>query len=242
MVRTVRIESYVLSKTTGEEKLLYGAITDTYNIEGYKIQQDHHTTDGFLFRQIFFSYDSQNRSIEEIDYLGNGSLRQKTSYTYDNYKKTAEAAFYQPDGCLSYRVVFRFDVDYDLNELIGFQATESFFYRARVWVEAAQYDSSGSLIQKYTAVNKEDMREITHTREDSRGNLRTSEVKTIYIYNTNGKITGRHYSVNGTVLNRGESGDNVEQQSDVDSNGNWTKRAFSVGSDTQVEYRTITYY
>jgi hypothetical protein len=239
-VHAVRLESFVLSKTTGKEELLYGATIDIYDTEGYKTQQDHFSKDGSLSRRILSTYDAKNRLTEEADYLGSGSLRQKTIYTYDNDNKTAQAAFYEPDGSLSLKVVFTLPLDYDLNELTELQAIS--FWREPAWVEAASYDSSGTLLKKYTAVNKDGRREITHTINDSSEGLRTSEVKTVYIYDANGKMTDHYYLVNGTTINKSDNGGKVEQKYEFDSQGNWTRMVVTSSSETRVEYRTITYY
>jgi hypothetical protein len=59
-VHTVRLESFVISKTTGKEEPLYGWIY-TYDRDGYKTEADDFIKDGSLTRQIFYTYDEMNR-------------------------------------------------------------------------------------------------------------------------------------------------------------------------------------
>ena len=243
-VHTVRIESFVLLSTSGEQEPRYGATIYTYDTEGYKTKEEHLMADGSLSRQIFFTYDAQNRIAEEADYLSNGSLREKTIYTYDN--KTAEAAVFESADSLSYKVIFKFDLDYDLNDLAGLQGVIS-FHRKGLWMEAAQYDSRETLLQKFTAVNKYNGREITlETLNNSTEAQRTNAAKLVRIYDSNGNLIDRYLIAQDTRIEISEDNETAEPKRtpnyELDENGNWTKKVFLTGRETQVEYRTITYY
>ena len=245
-VYTVRLESFVLSSITGKKEPLYGATIYTYDTGGYKIQEDHLTTDGSLSRQILFSYDAENRIAVEADYLADGSLREKTIYTYDNDGKTAEASVYESDGSLSTRIIFRFDLNYNLTELAGLQGVIR-FHREGVWIEADQYDPSGLLLQVYTAVNKASGREITYQPiNPSSEDQHTTAAKLERVYDTNGNLTDRFLLVQGQRIEIRDDKERTElnrqPEYEFDLKGNWTKKVFWSGGETHVEYRTITYF
>jgi hypothetical protein len=241
-VRTVRLESFVLSKTTDKEEPRYGATIYTYDTRGFKNQIDHLTRESALERQILLTRDAENRLTEEAEYFGGVSLHQRIVYTYDDDDKTVEAAFHEADGSLSSKFVFKFNSGYDLDDLAGLQGVIS-FYREPGWLEAAQFDSSGSLIQKYTALNNDGWREITHTVNDLPGGERTSEVKTIHVFDGKGRFARQYRTLNGMTLDNGAT-PYVERtvKCEFDSEGNWTKRVFYVLGEMRIQYRIITYY
>lgn len=241
-VRTVRLESFVLSKTTDKEEPRYGATIYIYDAQGFNNQIDHLTRESSLERQIFLTCDAENRLTEEAEYFGGVSLHQRIVYTYDDDNKTVEAAFHEADGSLSSRIVFKFNSECDLNDLAGLQGVHS-FYREPGWLEVAQFDSGGSMIRKLTASNKDGWREITHTVNELPGGQRTSEVKTIHVFDGKGRIARQYRTLNGMTLDSGSSPyveRIVKYESDLE--GNWTKRVFYVFGEMRIEYRTITYF
>jgi hypothetical protein len=243
LVHTVKIEYFVLSEVTGIEQPRYGATIYTYDIEGYKTKEDHLMMDGTLSRQLVFTYDAKMRIAEEADYLGNGSLREKIIYTYDTYNKTAEAAVHGPDGFFSYKVIFKFDLGYDLGELAGLQGINR-FYRESRWMEAAQYDSGGILLRRYTAVKNGGGRKIILRALNEDQRINASELE--YIYDTKGNLIDRYLIINHTriALSKDKNKAGLERSPayKFDSKGNWIRKVFLSNGETQVEYRTITYY
>jgi hypothetical protein len=262
-VHTVRTEYKILSKTSGKEELIGCPEVITYDSKGLKIEAFDDCFAPKISTRTIFSYNEMGRLVEMARYSTDKSLLDKTIYTYDASKKTVRADEYRTDDSLFRKVVYTFPSDYDLDKVDGFSYWDTSYF-VHHWIEVFQSDADGSFVGKQTAVNKNGRREeILQVSEGSRNYQYVNGAKTVYLYDSTGKITSRSfYSPDGTLNKRetwvydrfgnriksidrdssGKEWSRAISKYNYDSMGNWVKMTFSDLGTTQVQYRTITYY
>ena len=251
-VRTIRVETAFVTNVSGQSVEGPRVLTQlgSFDEKGTATGQTIFNLDGSLKFKYGWatSYDAKGRDTERIFYNAAGVPTSKSVSTYDEKGRRVETTFFNPDGPINHIEDFIYDSSGKMVQQVHrnpdgtIRNTQTYTYDNRARLTAwSLYKPDGTPFQRNVSTYDDKGRETGLTVYLGDGTPTIEESRS---YDDRWNVIEVLRYRNGVLIKR------ETLTYEFDARGNWVKRNIAretvqgntSRSETEVNYRTITYY